>query len=150
MDGLIVRYLLIVLIRIFDRAVFHTGSTTRAFIFFDIPGFPVQCYLKVTCFTFYLVNFSIGEDFYVWMPADLDQFRCEYSHTAVIGRKGLVELGHVAAYARRLLDQVHLKTGSSKIEGGLDTADPSTNNHDVSKITLSETFAELLHIFFER
>ena len=102
-------------------------------------GFLLQCYLKVTCFTFYLVNFGIGEYFYVRMPADLDQFRCQYSHTAVIGRKGLVELGHVAADARRLLDQVHLKTGSSQIEGGLDTADPSANNHDVSKVAVSET-----------
>ena len=96
------------------------------------------------------MNFGVGEYFYVGMPADLDQFRCEYSHTAVIGRKGLVELGHMATDARRLLDQIHPETGASQIEGGLDTADPSTNNHDVSKITLSETFAELLNIFFER
>ena len=32
MDGFILRYLLIVLIRVVNRAVFGTGSTTRAFV----------------------------------------------------------------------------------------------------------------------
>ena len=103
------------MIGILDGAVLHADRAARALVFFDIPGFSVQCYLKVACFTFYLVNFGIGEYFYVRMPADLDQFRCEYSHTAVIGREGLVELGHVPAYRRRLLYQVHLKPGSCQV-----------------------------------
>ena len=60
----------------------------------------MQRYVKVSCFPFYTFNFSIGEDFYIWMPADLDQLGCEYSHGAVIGRKGLVKLGHMAANGR--------------------------------------------------
>ena len=32
MDGFILRYFLIKLIRVFDRAVFYTGRTTRAFV----------------------------------------------------------------------------------------------------------------------
>jgi hypothetical protein len=81
------------------------------------------------------------------MPADLDQLGCEYSHGAVIGGKGFVKLGHVAPDARRFLDQVNLKTCTSEVKGGLNTADPSANNHDVSKITVSETFTKLLNIF---
>ena len=69
---------------------------------------------------------------------------------AVVGRKGLVELGHVAADARRLLDQVHLEAGSGKIEGGLDTADPSADDHDVSEVAFGRIFTQLLHILFER
>ena len=40
MYGLILRYLLIEPIRIFDRTVFHTGRTTCAFVLQNIPGLP--------------------------------------------------------------------------------------------------------------
>ena len=81
------------------------------------------------------------------MPADLDQFGCEYSDGAVVGRKGLVELGHMAANGRRLVYQVDLETSRGKIERGLDTADPSTDHHDISKITVCQTFTELFRLF---
>jgi len=32
MDSFVLRYFLIILIRIFGRAVFYTGGTTRAFV----------------------------------------------------------------------------------------------------------------------
>ena len=73
------------------------------------------------------------------MPADLDQFGREYSDGAVIGGKGLVKLGHMAANGRCLVDQVNLKAGIGQIKRGLNTADPSANNHDISKITVSRT-----------
>jgi hypothetical protein len=82
------------------------------------------------------------------MPADLDQFGREDSHGAVIGGIGLVKLGHMAANGRRFLNKVRLKTRIGKIERGLNTADPSTNNHDISKIAVCETFAKLLNLFF--
>ena len=82
------------------------------------------------------------------MPADLDQFGCKYSHGAVIGRKGLVKLGHMAADGRRFFNQVNLKTSRGKIKRGLNTADPSPDNHDVSEMTVSKTFTKLLNIFF--
>jgi hypothetical protein len=82
------------------------------------------------------------------MPADLDQFGREDSHGAVIGGIGLVKLSHMAADGRRPFNQVNLKTGSGEIKRGLNTADPSPDNHDVSKITVRETFTELLNWFF--
>ncbi len=82
------------------------------------------------------------------MPADLDQFGREYSDGAVIGRKGLVKLGHMAANGRCLVDQVNLEPRSGKIERGLNTADPSADNHYVSKITLCETLTKLFDLFF--
>ncbi|MBA7713778.1 hypothetical protein ES703_122788 [subsurface metagenome] len=100
MDGFILRYFLIKLIRVHDRAVFYTGSTTRAFVLYNVSGLLDQGYLKVSCFPFYTLNFSIGQDLDVGMPADLDQFGREYSHGAVIGGKGLVKLGHMAANGR--------------------------------------------------
>jgi hypothetical protein len=141
MDGFILRYFLIELIRVLDRTVFYTGRTTRAFVLQNIPGLFSQSYLEVSCFSFYTVNFSICQDFYVGMPADLDQFGRKYSDGAVIGGKGLVKLGHVAANGRRLVDQVNLKTRSGKIKRSLDPADPSTDNHYITKMTAFETFA---------
>ena len=146
----ILRYFLIKLIRVFDRAVFYTGSTTRAFALYDIPGLFNQRYLKVSCFPCYTVNFSVGQNLYIGMPADLDQLGCEYSHGAVIGGKGLVKLGHMAANGRCFVHQVNFKTRSAEIKCGLDTADPSTHNHDVSKIIVSNAFTELLNIFSQR
>jgi len=150
MDCLILRYFLIILIRVFDRAVLYTGSTTRAFVLYDISGLFDQRYLEVSYFPCYTVNFSISEDLYIGMPADLDQFGCEYSHGAVIGGKGLVKLGHMAPNGRRFLNQVNLKTRTGKIKRRLNTADPSTHNHDIANITVSKTFTKFLNIFFEQ
>ena len=147
MDRFILRYVLIKFIGVFDRAVLYTGSTTRAFVLQNIPGLFSKRYLKVSYFSLYTVNFSIGENLYIGMPADLDQLGCEYSHGAVIGRKGLVKLGHMAPNARRLLDQVNLKTSSGKIKGGLNSADSSTNNHNIADISACEIFTKLLNIF---
>ena len=91
---------MIVWIRDLDRAVLYTGSTTLAFVLYNVSGLLDQGYLKVSCFPFYTVNFSIGQDLYIGMPADLDQFGREYSHGAVIGGIGLVKLGHMAANGR--------------------------------------------------
>jgi hypothetical protein len=148
MDGFVLRYFLIKSIRVFDRAVFYTGRTARAFVLKNISGLFSQGYLEVSCFPVYAVNFSVRQDLYVGMPADLDQFGREYSDGAVVGRKGLVKLGHVAPNGRCLVDQVNLKTRRGKIERGLNSADPSTHNHDVSKITLPETLTKLFNLFF--
>jgi hypothetical protein len=65
---------LIVWIRDLNRAVLYTGPTTRAFVFYNVSGFFIQGDLEVSCFPFYTVNFSIGQNLYIGMPADLDQF----------------------------------------------------------------------------
>jgi hypothetical protein len=141
MDGFVLRYFLIKLIGIFDRAVFDAGRTTRAFVLENISGLFNQGDLKVSRFTFDTVNFRIRQDLYVGMPADLDQFGREYSDGAVIGGKCLVELGHMAADGRRLVNQVNLKPRSGKVEGGLNTADPSADHHHITKMIVFETFA---------
>jgi hypothetical protein len=48
----------------------YTGA-----IFLDnVSGFLRQGNLKIPCFALYAVNFRMGKNLYVWMPADLDQF----------------------------------------------------------------------------
>ena len=93
-----------------ERAVLYAGCTTRAFLLYNVSGLFIQGDLEVSRLPFYTVNFSIGQDLYIGMPADLDQFGREYSHRAVIGWKGLVQLGHMAANAGSLLHQINLIT----------------------------------------
>ena len=90
-----------------------------------------------------MIDFSIRQDFYIRMPADLDQFGCKYSDGAVIGRKGLVELGHVAADGRCPVDQVDLEPGRGEIKRGLNPADSTPHNQYVSKMVVSETITKL-------
>jgi hypothetical protein len=78
------------------------------------------------------------------MPADLDQFGRKYSYGAVIGGKGLVKLGHMAANGRCLVHQIDLETRRGKIKRGLDPADPSTDNHYITKMTAFETLANIV------
>ena len=115
MYGLIVRYLLVEDIGVFDRAVVHAGGTARTLLLNDVAGLLGKLYLEVSSTTFYTINLCIGKDLDVGMPADLDQLGCEYSHRAVVGREGLIELGHVAADRGRLLNQVDLKPCCGKV-----------------------------------
>ena len=91
---------MIVWIRDLDRAVLYTGRTTCAFVFYNVSGLFIQGDLEIPYFPFDAVYFSISQDLYVRMPADLDQFGRKYSHGAVIGRIGLIQLGHMAPNGR--------------------------------------------------
>jgi hypothetical protein len=143
MDGLAQREALIVWILNLDRTVVDTGRATRAFALDDISGLLDEGDTEVSSVSFHPVDFGVAQDFYVRIPADLDQFGREDSHGAVIGRKGLVKLGHMAAEGRRLVHQVDLKPGSGKIKRGLNAADPSSDDHHVSRIARYETLASL-------
>ena len=157
MYSFIFRYFLIKLIGAIDRTVLYTCSATCAFALYYISGLFSQGYLEITCFSSYAVNFSIGEDLYIGMPADLDQFRCEYSHGAVIGGKGLVKLSHMSADGRRFINKVHLKTRNAEIKRGLNTADSSADNQNISEIavrgifanTVCKTFTNLVFNYFK-
>ncbi len=75
MGGFILANALIERVRVFDRTVFDTGGATRTLFLYDVTGFLDKGDLKVSSAAFDTVNFSICQDLYVWMPADLDQFR---------------------------------------------------------------------------
>ena len=141
MDGLVLGYFLIKSIRVFYRAVFDAGCTARAFALYNISGLFRQCDLKVSRLPEDTINLSIRQNLYVGMPADLDQFGREDSDGAVIGRKGLVKLGHMAANGRGLVDQVNLKSSRGKIKRGLNTADPSADNHHIPEVAARQTLA---------
>ena len=60
MHGLVAGYILIEAIRVFDRAVLHTGGATGAFVSDDVAGLFGQGDRKVTCLSIYAVDFGIG------------------------------------------------------------------------------------------
>jgi hypothetical protein len=74
-DGLVVRYLLVVGVRVLDRTVPNAGRAARALVLDDVPGLLDQGDLEIPCFSFNVFDFGEGENLDIWMPADLDQFR---------------------------------------------------------------------------
>ena len=143
-DRFVLRYVLVELIRVMDRAELYTGSAAGAFALVNISRLFSQRYIEVPCLPCYTVNFSKGQDLYVGVPVDLDQFRREYSHRAVIGGEGLIKLSHMAAQGRPLLNEENLEPGVGKVKGGLNTADPSANDQHVAKVIVAKAFANLL------
>jgi hypothetical protein len=55
----------------------------------------------------------------------------------------------MAANCRQFLDKVDLETGAGKIKGGLNAADPPTDNHHVAEIPVSQALAELVYPLFQ-
>jgi hypothetical protein len=74
-DGFVVRYFLIELVRVFDWTVFYTGGTPRTFVFYDVSGLFGESNPKITCLPIYFIHFGEAENLNVRVPADLDQFR---------------------------------------------------------------------------
>ena len=73
--GLVVGYLLVERVRVFHRAVLHTGGAARTLVFENVAGFLLQGNLEIPFFTFDPVHLRERQNLYVRMPADLDQFR---------------------------------------------------------------------------
>ena len=77
-----------------------TFSTPGTFNRIDVPGVIDQRNLKIPGFTLKALDFTAGNQIYVHVPADLDQFGRDHSHSTIIGWKGLVQSGHHPAYGR--------------------------------------------------
>ena len=75
MDGLVVRYSLVELIRVFNRAVLYTDSAPGTFALINIPGLFDHRNREVSCFPFYALNLGIGYHLYIGMPFAFNKFR---------------------------------------------------------------------------
>ena len=97
------------------QLVHLSGSTKRAWwktLAVKLPGSPSRP-----------VELRVGDDVDVQVPPGLDQLGGQGAHRAVVGGEGLVELRHVAAEGRRLLDEVDLVAALGEVEGALDAGD---------------------------
>jgi hypothetical protein len=84
--------------------------------------------LKVTLFPFNTLDIGKGDQLYVNVPADLDQFGRDNSHGAVVGGEGLVQLGHNPANGGGPLNQIYVKAGVGQIQGALHPGNASADH----------------------
>lgn len=108
-----------------NRAVFNTRTTAGAQIHIDAARPLSDFYIEVAWFTFYFFKIRVGDQFYVKMPADLDQYRGDNSHRTVIGGKCLVQLGHDTTNGGRFFKKIDVVPGIRQIKGGLHARNPS-------------------------
>ena len=92
----------------YHRTVFHTGPAARTKIHFDAAGAFADLDLEIAGVSLNRFQICVSDQFDVQMPADLDQYRGDNSHGAVIGREGLVQLGHDPANGWGLFKKIHV------------------------------------------
>jgi hypothetical protein len=91
---------------------------------------PEDLYAKISFLPLDVLYLGQGEDVYVQVPADLDQFGRKDSHGTVIGWKGLIQLGHDATNRGRFFDQVHKIPRICEIQGRLHPCNSTANHQD--------------------
>ncbi len=117
-----------------DRAVIHADVAARAFLLDDVSGLFDQGDLEVSRLSFDPVDFGIGQDLDIGIPRAFDELGGLDAHGAVIGGEGLVQLGHLAAERRRFVDQIDPETRIGQIKSGLNAADPTADNQNITGI----------------
>jgi hypothetical protein len=90
------------------RTAFDANAAPGTEFGVDASGPLLDLYLEITGGPFDGFDIGVGNKLYIEMPADLDQFWRDNSHGAVVGRKGLVQLGHDAADGRRFLQEIDI------------------------------------------
>jgi hypothetical protein len=118
---------------ILDRGwtLFHAGPTAGTEILIHIAGLFAHLHIKGTNLALYLFHLAVGEEIDIGMPTGIQQLRRENSDGAVVGGKGFVQLGHLAANTRQFFHQVDLDTHFGQIQGGLNAGDPTAEYHDI-------------------
>jgi hypothetical protein len=74
------------------------------------------------------------------MSTDIHQLGRENSQRAVIGGKGLIQLGHLPADARQAFHHVGRKPHFRKIQGGLNSRNAASYYKDISAHILLSLF----------
>jgi hypothetical protein len=85
--------------------------------------------VETAFFTVNTLDFRIRHELDVGMPTRGNQFRGDDSHGAVVGGKGLVQLGHHPANTRFPVNEIDLESGFCEIEGSLHPADSGSDDH---------------------
>ena len=80
----------------FGGAFFRTGSTRRASEHVHVTSLPVDLYLEIADLAGEFSHLAVSQQINVGMPTDIQQLRRENSYRAIIGGKGLIQLGHFA------------------------------------------------------
>jgi hypothetical protein len=111
------------------RTVLSTESAGGTGIGIDIARPQINRGGEISWGSIQCQQIGIGEHFNIGRPTGLYQFWCQDSERTVIGRKGLVKLGHNPANRRRLFHQVDVKTKLSQIKRGLNPGNTAAKDH---------------------
>jgi hypothetical protein len=128
-NGLAFGQALVVFIGQGDGADLDALAATGAFLQIDETGLLVDGSGKVSRVPFEIQKFSIGEQFDIQMPADLDQFGGNNSHRTIVGGKRLVQLGHEPPDRRRFFHEVDIVTRFCQIKCRLHAGDTGAYYH---------------------
>ena len=90
----------VVIIHLVTRTVSGAKSAGGTVICIDVPGTLYDISFESTWFPFKGKQVSICENLYIWRPTGLNQLGRQDSERTVVGREGLVQLGHHAADGR--------------------------------------------------
>ena len=115
-DGLALAEALVVLVFDRDGADRHALAAAGAHLGVDVAGVVVDRGLEAAGLALEPGELGVGDDLDVEVPAGLDELGRQRAHRAVVGGEGLVELRHVAAEGRRLLDEVDLVPAFGQVE----------------------------------
>jgi hypothetical protein len=102
-----------------DRANGNTIPATRTTFLFYKARFAMEGDLKAARFSADTGHPGPGEHLDIGVAGHLDQFGGNHAGGAVIGRKGLVQLGHDPADADVLIHQEDFEASIGQIQGGL-------------------------------
>jgi hypothetical protein len=93
------------------RAILDTCPASSATVLDDAPSTLFDLDFEIAWGAFDGFQVCVSDQLDVHVPADLDQFGRDDSHGAVVGRKGLVQLGHDPADGGRFFQQVNVIAG---------------------------------------
>ncbi|MBA1340643.1 MAG: hypothetical protein C5S40_00715 [ANME-2 cluster archaeon] len=110
------------------RALFCAQSATGTLINIDIPWLMLHLYLEVTNITINFLHFGITHNLDILIPCNFHHLRTKDTNTAIIGRKRLIKLGHLASDGWSLFYQVYLMSHISNIQCSLHTSNTGANN----------------------
>ena len=127
--GLAVPQVLVEPVGQLHRAHLAALAAGGAFFQIDVPGMLRQGHRKIAGLPFHGFDRALSQKLHVQVPPGLHQLGGDYAHGAVIGGKGLVQLGHGAADGRVAVHQVHQVPGIGQIQGGLDSGNAGTDHH---------------------
>ena len=132
------------------RTDFGTISTGSTFQSINVALLLFERQLKATRFPFDIEDVSISENLDIGMVGQFRQLRAHHTGRAIVGGKGLVELGHDTAHIRPFFNQMHLEAGIGDIQGGLNPCNSAADNGDRSDFFDGMVGLIFVHQLFQR
>ena len=111
-----------------DRAHFDAVAAGDALAGLDIARLAQNRDGEIARLSRDAFDFGIGQDFDIRMAPSFDQPRRDGAHGAVVGRESFIQLCHVSADGRLLLDEIDLEALFGQIERGLHPRDATAND----------------------